>query len=172
MNRKLFLLSITILILGLQGVFAQTDTEKEVTIIRSNTLRTNKLLSTYKKTTKFVDGISLEGTEATFYSSKRGIKKIHAEIAGETYYTKADYYYTDDGKLIFIYYQFNRYDTQIGMDPPPKVVRIEEKRLYFKDGKMIKRIVTLTETSIQEESEESDNEILSLEKTFREALKK
>ncbi len=169
MKRKLFLLLVVVFCFSLQTVFAQT--EKDVSIIRSDVLRTDKLLSTYKKDTKFVEGVSLEGTEATFYSSKRGLKKIHAEMAGETYNAKADYYYADSGKLIFIYYQFNRYDTQIAMDPPPKVVRTEEKRLYFVDGKLINKITTITETAFGDDIEESDREIFELEKTFREALK-
>ncbi len=172
MKRKITLLSLVVFYFGLQTIFGQI--EKEVSSIRSNTLRTNKLLSTYRKTKRSVEGISLEGTEATFYSSKRGVKKIHAEMYGETYKAKADYYYADDGKLIFVYYEFNRYDTHIAMNPLPKIVTTEEKRLYFKDEKLIKKIITLFETMDNkelEELEESDKEILTLEKTFREALK-
>ena len=168
MKSKIILLLTLLLAATVQLTAAQqkTQIERDVANIRSGVLRTSKLLSTFKKTTKMVDDVSLEGTEATFYSSTAGLKKIHAEMAGETYYAKADYYYSDRGKLTFVYYQFNRYDTQIGMDPPPKVVRKEEKRLYFKDGKMIKRITTKTETSFPLDADD-EKEILSLEKTFR-----
>lgn len=173
MKRKTFILLIFILGLSLQAVFAQkTDTEKEVSKIRSGVLRTSKLLTTFKKSTQFVDGVSLEGTEATFYKSPVGLKKIQAEIGGETYYANVDYYYSDSGKLIFVYHQFNRYDTQIGMDPPPRVVRKEERRLYLKDGKIIKKITTITETAESYPSEVTEKTILELEQTFRKAQKK
>ncbi len=167
---KIYFLICLVFILGEQIAPAQAelDTDKDVAIIRSDVLRTSKLLSTFKKTMKFVDDVSLEGTEATFYTSTAGLKKINAEMAGETYYAKADYYYSDRGELIFVYYVFNRYDTQIGMDPPPKVVNSEEKRLYFKDHKMIKRIITKTETSFPVDAYDEEV-ILSLERTFRNA---
>ncbi len=171
MKGKSILFLVILLIAATQIVSAQkTEVEKDVSAIRSDVLRTSKLMSTFKKTTKMVDGISVEGTEATFYTSTAGLKKIHAEMAGETFYAKADYYYSDRGKLIFVYYQFNRYDTQIGMDPPPKVVKKEEKRLYFKNDKMIKRITTMTETSLPDDSKEAEKDILDLEQTFRKAM--
>ena len=151
------------------SVFAQSD--PDVASIRSGVLRTNKLLSIMKKTKKMVDGVSVEGTEATFYTSTAGVKKIHAEMYGETYNAKADYYYKDNGKLEFIFYRFNRYDTHIMAKPEPKVVRIEERRLYFKEDKMIKRITTITETGTAVKSKEDETEILSLEKLFRKAAK-
>ena len=61
-----------------------------------------------KKKTKMVEGVSLEGTEATFYTSTAGLKKVHAEMAGETFYAKADFYYSDRGELTFIYFRENR----------------------------------------------------------------
>ncbi len=170
MKRKTFLLLIIIWGISLQTAFAQkTETEKEVSKIRSSVLRTNKLIKTFKKTKKFVEGVSTEGTEATFYSSTAGLKKIQAEIAGETFYAKADYYYSDRGELIFIYSQENRYDTQIGMNP--KVVKKEEKRLYFANGKMIKKITTITETDLSNESVNEEKDIVDLENTFRKAFK-
>ena len=168
----MFILLVVILGLSSLNTFAQDDVEKDVKLIRSSTLRTSKMLSTYKKTTKFIDDVSLEGTEATFYKSAKNLQKIEAEIAGETYYAKVDYYYALNGKLMFIYHQFNRYDTQIGMDPPPKVVRKEERRIYIKDGKTIKRITTVTETGNSYASEITEKDILDLEKKFREAIKK
>ena len=173
MKRKIILILGIILVLSMQIVFAQkqTETERQVSRIRSGVLRTSKLLSTFKKTTKMIDGVSLEGTEATFYRSTAGLKKIHAEMAGETYYAKADFYYTDNGKLAFIYYRFNRYDTQIGMTPPPKVVKVEEKRLYFRDEKLIKKIITITETGLSNKSKDTEKDILDLEGKFRKAFK-
>lgn len=170
MKRKTLILIAFVLGLSWQTTLAQT--EKEVSKIRSGVLRTNKLLSTFKKTTKMVDGVSLEGTEAIFYRSTAGLKKIQAKMFGETYNAKADFYYSDSGKLVFIFYRFNRYDTHIAETPPPKVVRIEEKRLYFSENKMIKRIITVTETSFDKSNSDSDQEILDLEEKFRKAIDK
>ncbi len=174
MNRKIILILGIILVMGTQITFAQkkTETEKQVSSIRSGVLRTNKLLSIFKKTTKMVEGVSTEGTEVTFYHSTARLKKMHAEIAGETFYAKTDYYYSDRGELVFIFNRFSRYDTQIGMNPPPKVVRIEEKRLYFANGKMIKKITTITETELGNEAQKSEKDILELEILFKKASQK
>jgi len=172
MKKKVFIVVSLVFIFGLQNVFAQkkTETERQVSRIRSGVLRTNKLLSIFKKTTKVVEGVSTEGTEVTFYKSTAGLKKMHAEIAGETFYVKTDYYYSDRGELVFIFSRLSRYNTQIGMTPPPKIVRIEEKRIYFANGKMVKKIKTVTETEFGSEAQNSEKDILELEKLFQKAF--
>jgi len=169
MKTKIILLLFLGTALSLQTAYAQSETEKEVSKIRSSVLRVNKLLSVFRKTTKSVEGISTEGTEAAFYSSKKALQKIEADIAGETYNAKAHFYYDNAGRLIFAYYRFNRYDTHISMNPPPKVVKIEEKRLYFKNGKMIKKITTVTETGLGNDIQKSEQDVLDLENLFQKA---
>ena len=66
----------------------------------------------------------------------------------------------------------NRYDTQIFLKKPPKVVRIEEKRLYFADGKLVQLLVgknNVKKGSKQWENSESD--IADLAKKLHEAFK-
>ena len=128
----------TIIGLGFQISFAQT--EKAITEIRRQVATINKGLKTYKKKTKMVEAISTEGTEAIFYASGRDLKKIAAKIYGETFNATADCYYRDE-KLIFAYFKLNRYDTQIGLEKPVKVVRTEEKRLYFAGGRMLRLLI-------------------------------
>lgn len=111
--------------------------------IRSEVAAINKNLGKYAKQTKTVNDVSLEGAEAVFYSSGKVLRKIHADITGETYKAAADLYYKD-AELIFAYYRLNRYDTQIGLDKPPKVVKTEERRLYFANGKLAKLVVGKT----------------------------
>lgn len=89
----------------------------------------------YKRETRQIDGLSLEGTEATYFSEGGALKKIAAKLYGETYNAVAELYYRD-GAVIFVFQKVNRYDTQVGMNPPPKVVGTEEKRLYFSGGRM------------------------------------
>jgi hypothetical protein len=134
MKMKLLIL-IAATLISVQIAFSQT--EKQITFIRNEVAVINKSIKNYAKSTKNVEGISLEGTEATYYGSGKGLKKITAKIYGETYNATTELYYSGE-ELIFIYRKFNRYDTQIGMKPPPKVVSIKESRFYFTNGKLIK----------------------------------
>ncbi len=130
----------------------------------------NKNLLTYKKITKDVEGISLEGAEAVYYSSGKNLKKITAKIYGETYNASGEFYYKNE-ELIFAFYKFNRYDTQIGLKKPPKVVKREEKRLYFNDGKPVKLLVG--KSSVKQGSKQWENsttDILDLEKKLRQGM--
>lgn len=137
MKIKIIFLTITLLF-GFKTCFAQV--EKSVTEIRKRVATINKSLPAYARGTKNIEGISTEGAEATLYNSGKGLKKIVAEIYGETFKAAGDFYYQDE-KLIFAYFRLNRYDTQIGLSKPVKVVKVEEKRLYFADGEMIKLLV-------------------------------
>jgi hypothetical protein len=130
-----YILLIIVIIFGLNTAFAQTA--KQVTAIRNEVNLINKNAGSYTKTTKDVEGISLEGTEATYFVSGDNLKKITAKSYGETYKATTELYYQAD-KLIFVYRKFESYDTQIGMNPPPKVVSTKESRFYFANGKMIK----------------------------------
>lgn len=119
------------------NVFAQT--EKEIAQIRAEVSKINKSPRAYKKETRDVEGISLEGTEATYFVSGKGLKKIAAKMYGETYNASVEIYYSGE-EMIFAFMKENRYDTQIGMTPPPKVVRSEERRFYFSGGNLIQML--------------------------------
>lgn len=134
MKIKLLILT-AVFILNFQIVFAQT--EKQISAIRREVAAVERNLKSYKKTVESVEGISLEGTEAAYYVSGRGLQKIHARIYGETFNAAADFYYQGE-ELIFAFYKINRYDTQIGLKKPPKVVRSEERRFYFAGGNLIR----------------------------------
>jgi hypothetical protein len=118
----------------------QAQTEKEIVKIRSEVAAINKGVSKYTKTTKNVEDISLEGTEATYYHSAKNLRKITAEMFGETFNATGEFYYRG-GELIFAFIKHNKYDTQIGMNPPPKVIGTEEQRFYFADGKLIRLLI-------------------------------
>jgi hypothetical protein len=130
-----YLFFIIAIIFSSQIAFAQTA--KQVTVIRNEVNVINKQAKTYTKTSKLVEGISLEGTEAIYFGSGKGLKKISAVSYGETYNATTEFYYSGE-ELIFVYRKFNRYDTQIGMNPPPKVISTKESRFYFTNGKLIK----------------------------------
>ncbi|MGI9055980.1 MAG: hypothetical protein ACR2F2_09290 [Pyrinomonadaceae bacterium] len=115
--------------------------QKRVGQIRVEVNAINKDAGKYKKTTKSVEEISLEGTEATYFHSGKDLKKITAKMYGETYNATAELYYKN-GELLFAFVKRNQYDTQIGMDTPPKVTGSEEQRFYFRsDGELIRLLV-------------------------------
>jgi hypothetical protein len=104
--------------------------EKRVSEIRVEVAEINKGAAKYKKTTKDVEDISLEGAEATYFHSGKNLKKITVKMYGETYQTTGEFYYKSE-ELIFAYLNRSQYDTQIGMNKAPKIVSTEEQRFYF-----------------------------------------
>ena len=134
MTGRLSLLGIALLLVAGS---ANAQIEKEIAAIRADVNLINKNAAKYDKKTKNFDGLSLEGSQATYFTSGRGLKKIVAKMYGETYRSTAELYYSGE-ELIFIFQRLERYDTQVGMDPPPKVARIEETRLYRSGGKTIR----------------------------------
>lgn len=138
MKTKLLLLISAVFICS-QMVFAQS-VEKQIVAIRAEVAAINKNEKSYTKTTKDVEGISLEGTEATYFSSTKGLRKITAKMYGETFQATGEYYFQGED-LIFAYEKLSLYDTQIGLSKPVKVIRVEEKRFYFSGGKMIRYLL-------------------------------
>jgi hypothetical protein len=90
MKTKLLILIVATLI-SVQIVFSQT--ENRVAFIRNEVNLINKQVKKYTKTTKNVEGISLEGTEAIYFASGKGLKKIVAKSYGETYKATTELYY-------------------------------------------------------------------------------
>jgi hypothetical protein len=135
MKIKLLIL-IIVLCLGFQTVSAQT--EKQVTAIRAEVAGINKNVTKYKKTTKSVEGISLEGTEGIFYSSGADLKKVTAKIYGEMYRATAEIYYKNNVP-IFVYQKLSKYDKPFNLSP--KIARVEQMRVYYVDGQIIRILV-------------------------------
>ncbi|HRH44417.1 MAG TPA: hypothetical protein PKY82_22470 [Pyrinomonadaceae bacterium] len=168
MKTKLLILIIATFIAA-QTIFAQS-VEKQVSAIRAEVAAINKNAKSYTKKTKDVEGVSLEGTEATYFTSGRGLHKITAKMYGETFQATGEYYFQGE-ELIFAYEKMSRYNGQIGMSKPVKVVKIEEKRLYFSNGKLIKLLVgKISVKSGSQQWEESEKDSLDLVKTFKDAL--
>jgi len=117
------------------ALIGQTAAQMET--IRAEVNLINKSAAKYQKKTKNVDDISLEGTEATYFTSGRDLRKITAEIFGETYRASAEIYYSGE-EVIFAYQKLERYDTHIAMNAPPKVVSVMETRVYFAGAKAVR----------------------------------
>lgn len=117
------------------SVSAQED--KQITAIRGKVAAINKSAARYTRTKRDVFGISTEGAEATYFQKGKELKKITAKIYGETFNASAELYF-ENGNPLFYYLKINRYDTQIGLKKPVKVVRVEEERYYFAGTAMIR----------------------------------
>lgn len=168
MKWKLLIVT-AILILSSQIVFAQT--EKQITAIRTKVAAINKGAKNYTRKTKSVEDISLEGTEATFYSSRLSLKKVTANMYGETFNATGEFYY-ENGKLIFAFIKHNQYDTQIGMEKAPKVVKVEERRYYFGDDGLIRLLVGKKELKAGDENyDELKDSAVSIGEKFQEAFR-
>lgn len=167
MKTKLLILTIATFILS-QAIFAQS-VENQVAAIRAEVTAINKAAKGYKKTTKDVDGVSLEGTQATYFSSGRGLHKITAKMYGETFQATGEYYFQGE-ELIFAYEKMSRYNGQIGLSKPVKVVKVEEKRMYLSDGKIIKFLLGKKAIkSSSEEWQEAESGLLEVVKTLKDA---
>jgi hypothetical protein len=164
--KKIFLLAVLTLVFG-GSIFAQID--KQISAIRAEVAAINKASKKYTKKTKNVEEISLEGTEATYFVSGKGLKKVVAKMYGETYNATGEFYYSGE-ELIFAFIKFNKYDTQIGMNPPPKIIRTEEQRLYFAGGDLIRLLLGKKELkSSDERYNELKNGTLDTSKKLMEA---
>lgn len=166
MKNILLILAIATFI-GVSTGFAQS-VENQVSSIRSEVTKINNSAKNYKKTTKSVEGISLEGTEVSYFTLGNELKKITAKSYGETFNAVSEIYYRGD-ELIFVYQQINRYNESIG-SKNLKVTKVEEKRFYFADGNMIKLL--LGKVNVESGSQEwidSESEIVDLAKTLKDA---
>lgn len=117
------------LVLAVAPAALLAQTEKQIASIRSEVNLINKAAPKYQKKTESVEGVSLEGAEATYFTSGRGLKKIVAKIYGETYRATAEIYYSGE-EMIFAYQRLEKYDTHVAMTPPPKVTKVVETRVY------------------------------------------
>lgn len=124
---------------------AQQKSESAIAAIRAEVGSINLNSKNYARTTKDIEGISLEGATAIYFVADREIKKIRAKIYGETFNSSAEIFYRDR-QPIFIFLKINRYETPIGTGGTPKVVAVEEQRIYYANGKTIK--VMLGKTAV------------------------
>jgi hypothetical protein len=106
-----------------------------VQTIRQQYAAINKGLTKYKKVKKKLSGFSLEGGDLVAYLDGPAVVKIVANHYGEGGKATEEYYYWK-GKLIFVYRKDYHYDKPMS----GKVVRTEENRFYFDNGRLIRWI--------------------------------
>lgn len=164
MKTKLLLPIVAFFIFS-QIVFAQS-VEKQIKAIRSEVTAINKNAAKYKKTTKDVEGVSLEGTEATYLVSGKGLKKIVAKMYGETYRATVELFYQGED-LIFAFKKMERYNTSIG-DKNLKVASVEEERFYFSEAQAIRYLFGKKEIEVGTvEFDDATNSIIEISKILK-----
>jgi hypothetical protein len=142
--------------------FAQSDAN--LSPIRKTVESINKTQSKLAQTTVRLENLSTEGGEAKIFRDKNQIKKIEAQINGETGYSIIELYYKDE-KPIFIYERDFRYDKPFG-----KVLKITPTRFYFADGRVVKMLVAKREIYAEDkEYNEMRDRMNSLSKTIFDA---
>ena len=155
--------------IGLLSGFAFAQTGRQITAIRAEVAAINKSVKSYKKKVKDVDGVSLEGTQATYYTSNKGLKKITARMYGETFRATGELYYRG-GELIFMYVRTNRYNGNIAMKPFPKIARVEEERYYFAGGELVRIVSGKRELKTSDERyAELKDSAMDISKSLRDA---
>jgi hypothetical protein len=107
-----------------------------IAAIREEANEIDRNLPAYDRQSKVVLGVSAEGASVDYYRDGEKLRKIAAKIYGERFNSDAEFYFNGDD-LLFVHEEFNRYDTQIGMDPPAQVVSSEEKWLYFSAAELV-----------------------------------
>jgi hypothetical protein len=160
-------LSFIAMLLGLGVAVCPAQEAGIVPEIRAEVGRINTALPQYAKRMQSPSGLSLEGAEVTYYHEGDSLRKISAKLYGERYNAVADLYYKGDA-LLFAYQKLNRYDTQVGMQPPPKVASSQEKRLYFSGGALA--VLKIDQATIDEgdvQWTEAEMEIVELSDQIR-----
>ncbi len=128
---------------------ASSATDKKVATIRAEVARINAGLSKLKKTEIPVENVSAEGAMATYYRNGTKIRKIEAELLGETFQAKIDLYYVDD-QLIFAFDRHSTYKAGLG-SPIDKTINY---RLYFSNGTSIRALAGTKRLSADDASTE------------------
>src|SRR5687767_187889 len=109
-------LSFLAMLLGIGVAVCTAQEAGVVPEIRADVGKINAALPLYAKRVKSLSGLSLEGSEVTYYHEGASLRKVSAKLYGETYNAVADLYYKGDA-LLFAFQKLNRYDTQVGMHP-------------------------------------------------------
>lgn len=127
------------------SAMAASATDKQVTSVRAEVARINKGLSKLKKTNIMVENVSAEGTNATYYRNGKTIRKIEAEVLGESFQAKIDLYYSG-GQLIFALDRHSTYKDGLGSPIDQTTVF----RMYYSNGKSIRVLAGTTRLTADE----------------------
>jgi hypothetical protein len=91
----------------------------------------------YRRTTHELVDFSLEGGELHGFYRGRELRKLAAQLYGESWRGTEEFYFAD-GRLIFIHVVHQRYDEPLS----GRVVSTIENRYYFDGGRLIRHVRT------------------------------
>ncbi len=143
--------------------------EEQVARIRAEVEAIHREAGTFETRTVEVEDVALEGAEATCHSSGERLRKVTARLWGETWKASLELFYVE-GDLVFAFRRTSRYDGQIGLETPPTVAAVEERRSYFSGGSLIRLLVGREAVAPGSQAfVEDERETKALGATFREA---
>jgi Tfp pilus assembly protein PilE len=155
--KKLFLLIISIIvaittqqaysdIIGkTKQTVADTALVNRIDLIKKKFSEINSNIPSFKKISKDIFEESTEGGELTKYADSKGVRKIVQIFYGEMGKNKEEFYYDDDGSLMFYYRLEEKYDMPMYIKGP-KTKSKTETRFYLLDDKIVKYVYNPAKT--------------------------
>jgi hypothetical protein len=120
-----------------QRVTATSGDPDAIARVRALFAEIEREAPTYRRTTHDVWEFSLEGGSLEGFYRGRELRKLRAELFGETWRGTEEYYFSG-GRPVFIFVVHERYD-----EPMSGRVRHRiEHRYYFDGGRLIRRVRT------------------------------
>jgi hypothetical protein len=165
MRGLIFTISAGMLLALSAGTFASAGDENEQTIrsIRSQYTAINRAARRYTTVKRDLPGYSAEGGALTGYYSGSVLRKIEATFYGETGRTTEEFYFSP-GHLIFVVRTASFYDKPLS----GHVIRREQTRFYFDQGKLI-RWLDASQSPVATEgaaARDQENDLLQSARTF------
>jgi hypothetical protein len=121
-----------------EAVSATSGSPAAIARIRAEFAEIQREAPGYRQTKHDVQGFSLEGGELTGYYDGSELRKLHAQLFGESWQGTDDFYFAD-GELIFIHTVQLRYEEAFSS----RLAWTIEHRFYFDGGRLIRRIRTV-----------------------------
>lgn len=120
-----------------QAVSATSGSPAAIATIRQQYARIEREAPGMRRTTHDVENFSLEGGVLHGLFAGRELRKLTAQLYGETWRGKETFYFAD-GRIFFIHTVVQRYDGPMS----GRVVATVEHRFYFDEGRLIQRVRT------------------------------
>lgn len=122
-----------------QAVTSTSGSPAAIVRIRQQFATIEREAPAYRRTTHEVLNFSLEGGELTGFFRGDELRKLSAQLYGETWRGSEDYYFAD-GQLIFVYVVHQRYEEPFGEGG--EIAATIEHRYYFDGGRLIRLVRT------------------------------
>ncbi len=114
----------------------KNSVSQQISRIRLACTAIDKQRKSLMKRNETVLGISLEGADVTYYSAAKILRKIEANLLGETYQDRVDLCYVND-KLVFAFERFARYESDLTSPLQPPTLY----RYYFANDMLLQMTV-------------------------------